>query len=154
MAYLIFIFLFVLACIGKLSVAGIIKALLFGSLSYFISYSMLKGLKFKNRINLRLNIRLIKYLVWLIKEIVLSTKEMIKIVLNREVKISPRINVSKVRRGEVASNVMYVNSITLTPGTVTVELEANKIRVYAITKGHYESIKNNTMYKRILDRKC
>lgn len=126
------------------------KALLFGSLSYLISYAMLKHLNFRDCLTLDLNIKLIKYLVWLIKEIALSSQRIVRIILKKEIKISPKISVAKVQGAKTFSNAVYANSITLTPGTVTVELADDKIKVYAINKGCDESIKNNTMYKKIL----
>jgi multicomponent Na+:H+ antiporter subunit E len=49
------------------------------------------------------------------------------------------------------SQVIYANSITLTPGTVSVELEKDKILVHALTKEAAEELASGEMAKSIPD---
>jgi multicomponent Na+:H+ antiporter subunit E len=47
--------------------------------------------------------------------------------------------------------VVYANSITLTPGTVTLLLTADEIRVHALSKGAAEDLKTGNMAKAVPD---
>jgi len=47
---------------------------------------------------------------------------------------------------------MYANSITLTPGTVSVNLEKDKILVYALSKEGADDLLSGEMAKRIPDQ--
>ena len=40
------------------------------------------------------------------------------------------------------TRVLFANSITLTPGTVTVELEGDRLIVHGITKDHVEGVRD------------
>jgi len=46
-------------------------------------------------------------------------------------------------------NVIYANSITLTPGTVTVELEEGLLRVHALTTEAAEEVMSGEMDRRV-----
>ena len=46
----------------------------------------------------------------------------------------------KINLKMVLTRVLFVNSITLTPGTVTVELEGDRLTVHGITKEHIEGL--------------
>ena len=45
--------------------------------------------------------------------------------------------------------VVYANSITLTPGTVSMTLENNQVRVHALTEDIAEDLQTGTMDRRV-----
>jgi multicomponent Na+:H+ antiporter subunit E len=45
--------------------------------------------------------------------------------------------------------VVYANSITLTPGTVTIDLTDNKLTVHALTKAGLEGVESGEMDRRV-----
>ena len=70
---------------------------------------------------------------WLLLEIIRSGLSVSKIILSPSLPISPTlINVQATQKSAVGL-VTYANSITLTPGTVSVEVEGSEITVHAIT---------------------
>ena len=45
--------------------------------------------------------------------------------------------------------VVYANSITLTPGTVTIDLEGEELTVHALTKAGLEGVESGEMDRRV-----
>lgn len=77
----------------------------------------------------------ITYLPWLLWEILKANYRVIGACLSADLDISPAlVRVRTTCRSDLA-RVTFANSITLTPGTVTVEVEGDKLLVHAL----YES---------------
>ncbi|PJA16263.1 MAG: hypothetical protein CO113_02695 [Elusimicrobia bacterium CG_4_9_14_3_um_filter_62_55] len=75
------------------------------------------------------------YLVWLIKEIVLSAWDVAKIVLTPGLPISPRLVRFRCGLDHTVAHLTLANSITLTPGTVTLDCDAaGDYVIHAISK--------------------
>ena len=79
---------------------------------------------------------LLRYILWLAKEIFLSGITITKIIWNRNINviISPRLEFVPTKLKNDIARVIYANSITLTPGTISVSLEKDKILVHSLTK--------------------
>ena len=98
---------------------------------------------------LQLRIGWFGYIVWLAKEIIKANIDVAKIVLNPKLPISPTmIWVPATQRTDVGK-VIYANSITLTPGTVSVEIEDGKILVHAITREMADGLAEGDMDQRV-----
>ncbi|MFO7746528.1 MAG: Na+/H+ antiporter subunit E [Orrella sp.] len=99
---------------------------------------------------LHLGVGIITYWGWLIKEIVVSSWQVTKIILAKEMPISPTITtVQSKSRGEVRE-VLFGNSITLTPGTLTTDIDNNGVlTVHALTREGADGVVNGDMNDRI-----
>ena len=89
------------------------------------------------------------YWPWLVAEIAKSTWGVARVILDPSLPISPTM--IKVRAGQksrLGVNI-YANSITLTPGTISVEVENNDILVHAITEGGAEELAEGGMDRRV-----
>jgi len=76
--------------------------------------------------------RLMAYFPWLMWQIVVANLQVTSIILNPRLPIQPQlVSFRKKLPGPVAY-LTLANSITLTPGTITVELEGNRYLVHAI----------------------
>ncbi len=72
------------------------------------------------------------YLVWLFKEIVKANVEVVKAVMSPDLEVSPSIvKIPASPKTEIGKTV-FANSITLTPGTVSVEINEDEIMVHAL----------------------
>ena len=78
--------------------------------------------------------KLLLYWIWLFKEIVKANIYVIKLVLNPKMPIDPAVVTFKKRMDNPLSHFTLANSITLTPGTVTIAIEDDIYYVHAITK--------------------
>lgn len=89
------------------------------------------------------------YLPWLAKEIVVSNLAVAKVILMPSLPIHPRIlRVEASQRSDVAQ-VIFANSITLTPGTVTLDVRDGKLLVHALTTDSAEGLLSGEMDRRV-----
>lgn len=74
----------------------------------------------------------LSYFMWLFREIIDANLTVIKAVLSPEMKINPSmISVPAPQKTDIGKT-MFANSITLTPGTVSVEMQDDSILVHAL----------------------
>lgn len=79
--------------------------------------------------------RLIPFLVWLIRSVYQSSIEVAKLIWEREPKISPVVFDSfMVDQSVELFEVIYANSVTLTPGTMILDIEDKVLEIHALTK--------------------
>jgi multicomponent Na+:H+ antiporter subunit E len=93
--------------------------------------------------------RVMLYWPWLLKEIVKSAWDVSKIIVNPKLPISPtlvRFNPSQ--RTDVGL-VIHANSITLTPGTITVEATTDEFLVHGLTRSSASATVGSEMDRRI-----
>ena len=81
-------------------------------------------------------IRFIPYMCWLFWQIILSNIHVLKVALSPKMDdlISPKMVQFKTDVTEEISIFVLANSITLTPGTVTVRVEGKRFLVHALTE--------------------
>lgn len=89
------------------------------------------------------------YWPWLLKEIWKSNLDVAKRVLRRDPGLYPVLFPTRASQADDIGQVIYANSITLTPGTVSVDLEPHSILVHAITREGEADVQSGEM-----DRRC
>lgn len=89
------------------------------------------------------------YLPWLFKEILVSNLHVAKVILSPSLPIRPRLVRVKASQRTDMGQVWYANSITLTPGTITLDAHQGEFLVHALTDVTAEGLIEGTM-----DRKC
>lgn len=77
--------------------------------------------------------RIIPYTFYLIKEIVVSNVDVAKIVLAPKMPLQRSLIEVHARHDSEIANVVLANSITLTPGTVSVSMDDDVIKVHALS---------------------
>jgi multicomponent Na+:H+ antiporter subunit E len=93
--------------------------------------------------------RMLTYFPWLIAEIARSAWDVTKIVLNPRLPVAPElVRVTPTQRTTVGV-VTYANSITLTPGTISVEVGPGEILVHALTRAGAASLLEGDMDRRV-----
>ena len=95
---------------------------------------------FKERSGFHLVPRLIRYWSWLLVEIVKSSLEVTKIVLTPSLPISPTLARLEAKPEGALGQVILSNSITLSPGTVTVDLDEGQLTVHCLTSSGVASV--------------
>jgi len=78
--------------------------------------------------------RALRYTGWLIWEIVKSAWVVSKIILHPRLPISPTMVRFKPTQRTVVGLVTHANSITLTPGTITMQAEPDEFLVHSLTR--------------------
>ncbi|WP_456386621.1 Na+/H+ antiporter subunit E [Profundibacter sp.] len=78
-------------------------------------------------------VRLPKYIIWLMAEIARANWAVTKVILSRKMNIHQHMfTVPYTQKADLAQ-VIFANSITLTPGTITVETEEGQFLVHAVS---------------------
>lgn len=114
-----------------------------------------KDLLFPNGINIKLIIKIFMYAPWLVWQIVLSNIQVLKILLKPKLDIDPSM-VEFVPQVKTDIGItLLANSITLTPGTVTIFADRDHFFVHALGPEFAEGLSGGEMEKRILEiEKC
>ncbi len=141
----IIITIFFLLLSVDFSVSTVIQATLLSLLSITIASILLPKSKTTQRAKLKINF--IYYAIWLAKEIFLSSIEMIKIIITPASvkKIVPVIDVIHTQQVNDQAKAIFADSITLTPGTITINAEKDNMIIHAISKSHLKSLRRSQM---------
>lgn len=102
---------------------------------------------------LHLSSKLPGFLVYLFKEIVKANLDVVRRILGwRGASISPQlIEIPQPHKTDLGA-VIYANSITLTPGTVTIKLSDDRLTVHALSKEGADELASGAMAKEISKR--
>ena len=96
-----------------------------------------------------LTARLPGYYVWLAKEIILANISVVKHIWLGNETISPTMATLTASQKTDMGKVIYAASITLTPGTVTVDLAGDQILVHALLRENIETLAAGEMDRRV-----
>ncbi len=98
---------------------------------------------------LRISLRLLRYWLWLGGQILRSSLDVTRIVLDPKLPISPTIVDLEVDSPHPFDQVVLGNSITLTPGTLTIDVYAGVLKVHALTEDGAREILAGEMKRRV-----
>ena len=93
--------------------------------------------------------RLPAYWIWLLIEIIKANFDVAKTILGIGESASPNVVTVKPSQRTELGQVIYANSITLTPGTISIELENGEITVHALTQGSANDLSTGVMDRRV-----
>lgn len=96
-----------------------------------------------------ITLRLIPYWGWLFKELVLANIDVAKRVWIGKKAIYPVVKTLPVSQSTDMGKVIYANSITLTPGTITVDLAENELTVHSLTPAGMDALESGEMDRRV-----
>lgn len=140
-----FFLLFVLWIIfnGRITVEIIIFGLLicgiiFAFMCRYMEHSLAKEILFMKKIPLAL-----VYAWVLIKEIVKANVDVLKLITSFKVEAEPILVRFKTTLKTKTAKVILANSITLTPGTITVSLEKDEFLVHCMDKDFSKGLENS-----------
>ena len=89
------------------------------------------------------------YWSWLAKEIFKANIDVAKVILSPKMNLSPRLVKVPLSQSNELATVIYANSITLTPGTVSVDIEGDEIIVHALTQELMDGLTEGDMDQRV-----
>lgn len=94
--------------------------------------------------------RALPYSIWLLGQIVKSNIALARLVVQVKPSIQPQLFRVPTGTGSDLGRVVYANSITMTPGTVTLEAGADSLLVHAISDEVAEGLRSGTMQRRAM----
>ena len=97
-----------------------------------------------------LGARVLLYWPWLLKEIVLANIDVGKAILGfRGAVAAPTVFGVQASQMSELGRVIYANSITLTPGTVTIAVDGDRLTIHALTPDAVEGLEGGEMDRRV-----
>jgi len=100
---------------------------------------------------LGLPLRALRYLPWLMWQIVKANVDVARCILDPHLPIRPTVIRVKAGQRRDLGRVIYANSITLTPGTVSIDLEGDEIHVHALTREAAEGLRSGVMDRKVTE---
>lgn len=127
----------------EICILGIlVSAAVFAFLCRFLDYSVKKEL-----LLFRLFPLFVRYLWVLVEEIVKANVCVLKIILSPELQPEPAVVYFDTRLRSGIARVMLADSITLTPGTITVSVEGEQFCVHCLDLELAEGLENSVFVK-------
>ncbi len=115
---------------------------MFGFICNFMDYSLKKELALYRKVPL-----LFRYVLVLMKEIITANLTVIRMILTRKETMEPvLVHVHTDLKSEV-SRVILANSITLTPGTITVSMTGQDLLVHCLDRSLSEGMEDSVFVK-------
>ena len=93
--------------------------------------------------------RFITYIPWLMVQILMSNLHVASLVLRRKMPINPQVLTFKTKLETDISCVALANSITLTPGTITMDIRDGVFYVHALSKKVADELQAGAMEDRV-----
>lgn len=91
----------------------------------------------------------VTYWLWLAVQVFLSTMRVARIIVDPAMPISPTLVRVRASQKGALGVTTYANSITLTPGTISVEVVRNVILVHALERAGADDLETGTMDARV-----
>jgi multicomponent Na+:H+ antiporter subunit E len=117
--------------------SGIYKPLLLwlGLFSCLLSVWLARRMGFfLHAVSLRTLLRLPVYWCWLLREVIKSSLDVARLVLSPSLPISPTMVELTTTEVSDVGKVILGNSITLSPGTVTIDVHEDRLLVHCLTR--------------------
>jgi multicomponent Na+:H+ antiporter subunit E len=95
------------------------------------------------------SLRLVPYAGWLFWQMLLSAVQVARVVLHPRRHLDPQLVQFRVRHPSLVAGVILANSITLTPGTLTIELQEDRVVVHALTSRAAADLLGGDMARRV-----
>ena len=129
----------------EIAVTGlVISVLLYLFICKFMDYSPKRDWEFFRRIP-----RLTAYIIYLIGEIFKSAWQTIVLIWSPKQIVEPEIMAFRTKLKTGWGKVILANSITLTPGTITVDVRDDLMLVHCIDKSYGEGLEDSDMEHRV-----
>lgn len=94
-------------------------------------------------------IKLAAYLGWLCAEVVKSNIDVARRIVDPRLPIHPNLLKVRTTQRMELGQVIYANSITLTPGTVSIDLQGHEIEVHALARESADALLTGEMDRRV-----
>lgn len=92
------------------------------------------------------------YWLWLLNEVVKANIDVVKATVRSELAINPRVIRFRLKMDNPMAHTTLANSITLTPGTVTLNVTPDGLyEIHALTDGAAEGLLEGGMQKRVAE---
>lgn len=96
-----------------------------------------------------LGLRALTYFPWLAIEIVKANIDVARRLCRAKPDISPQLFRTPASQRNELGQVIYANSITLTPGTISLQIDGGKVLVHALSREGRQGVETGEMDRRV-----
>ena len=128
---------------GSLILSGLVSVLLVLLLSHKMK------LLDQESIPLHLCFRIWPFYFWLTKEIIVGSLYVLARIIRRDKVLTPQIRILPLNFNDPLSKVIYANSITLVPGTLSIRLSKTRIQIHALSRNLADELSHGDLAQRI-----
>ena len=133
--------------------SGLFKPLLIalGALSCALTLYLVRrmGSFEKETFVFRYDLRLLGFWAWLAREILNSSLEVARVVLQPRLDLQPKVVTVDAAGLDPVDQATLGNSLTLTPGTLTLDVHDGRLLVHALTPDGAAAVKEGEMQRRV-----
>lgn len=130
----------------EIAILGVaVATVMFAFMCKFMDYSIKKELNVYKK-----SIYFFAYIVLLLREIIKANLEIIPRILTVEEEMEPVIVKFKTNLKSDFTRMLLANSITLTPGTITVSLEEDEYTIHCLDTSLAEGLENSDFEKALM----
>lgn len=90
-----------------------------------------------------------KYSLWLVWQIILAALHVSKLILSPSLKVAPQFISHQTKLKSNEAKTVFANSITLTPGTITVDIQEDSFVVHEIDRESSEGVRSGSIENEI-----
>ena len=146
-----FMFLFWMILIPKYSIENILAGLLVCWGALWFSTELLIEEHQASIYSRKGFLLFIRYIYYLIIEIIKANIDVAKIVLSKEMNIQPHFFKVPLHLKKDLNKVIYANAITLTPGTLSVDIQDDYILIHALTQMAANGVEGSVLEKGVIE---
>ncbi len=134
-------------CSGHSSIFFMVLGILSSLVAIMVARRMglLKGAK----VPLYLHRRFLPYSLWLVKEISTSSLRVTRLIWTRKVHLDSIMKTIPMTQVTDRGRVAYASSITMTPGTLCVNVTKNEVQVHALERAAMLSLAEGNMDRKV-----
>ena len=146
--YLVFLLLWIILN-GRVTLEIVLFGMVFSAVFYwfiqkFLGHSLAEDRKWLRRLP-----RLAKYMVILVFEMIKANRDVIRLVLSPSQEVEPQLVEVRTSLREDSLRTLLANSITLTPGTITVRLKGGYLQVHCLDSSLAEGLEDSTCVRQL-----
>lgn len=120
-----------------------------GIVSVLIGTVIFRSLTKKETFKISFSFNFLLYIPWLLFEITKSSINIASAIWALKLDISPSMRYIDTKLKSSSKKIIYASSITLTPGTVTLDLRDNTLLVHALDESGLADLEKGRMEQRI-----
>ncbi len=128
------------------AIGAVVAGLIYWFICRFLNYSPRTDLLLGKKL-----FQMLYYVFALIKEIIKANFAVIRMIMSSRYEIEPAVVRFKTDLKTTPARILLANSITLTPGTITVSLENDEYVVHCLDKSLAEGI-NSSVFVELLEK--
>ena len=123
--------------------------LLSGFVCCVLAAQIIKGLSLNSANRHDFSYRSILYFIWLAKEILICAVKVSLMVWSPKLNLNSDMKYINTKIKTKSGRVLFASSITLTPGTITIDLKSDSLLVHALNKEDLKELEHGKMEDRI-----